>query len=52
MVFQPVPAPLPGRPAVFVLLHSPLVGPLTWGPVADELRRRGIEAIVPALREG
>ena len=49
MVFQ---APLPGRPPAFVLLHSPLVGPLTWGSVADELRRRGIEAIVPALREG
>lgn len=33
----------------FVLLHSPLVGPLTWQPVADELRARGVEVIVPRL---
>jgi hypothetical protein len=38
--------------AAVVLIHSPLVGPLTWQPVADELRRRGHAAIVPALREG
>jgi hypothetical protein len=25
----------------FVLVHSPLVGPATWKPVGDELRRRG-----------
>lgn len=36
----------------FLLIHSPLVGPLTWAPVADELRRRGFEAIVPVLAEG
>jgi len=34
---------------VFVLLHSPLVGPFTWAPVADELRRRGVDAIIPTL---
>lgn len=35
---------------LFVLIHSPLCGPLTWSPVVGELHRRGIEAIVPALR--
>jgi pimeloyl-ACP methyl ester carboxylesterase len=34
---------------VFVLIHSPLVGPKTWLPVADELVRRGREALVPSL---
>ena len=32
---------------LYVLIHSPLVGPLTWAPVADELGRRGIETLVP-----
>src|SRR6266498_423195 len=32
---------------VFVLIHSPLVGPLTWSLVADEMRRRDIDVIVP-----
>lgn len=35
--------------SVFVLIHSPLVGPLTWSKVADEFAHRGIGAIVPAL---
>lgn len=30
-----------------MLVHSPLVGPMTWEPVAGELRRRGVEAAVP-----
>lgn len=34
---------------VFVLVHSPSVGPLTWVPVADQLRGRGHESIVPSL---
>ena len=34
---------------VYVLIHSPLVGPLTWKLVADELRRRDMEVIVPTL---
>ncbi len=33
----------------FVLIHSPVVGPLTWTLVADELRAGGIEAVVPSL---
>lgn len=34
---------------IFVLIHSPLVGPYTWALVADEVRRRGHEAVVPSL---
>ncbi|RKN45278.1 alpha/beta fold hydrolase [Micromonospora endolithica] len=34
---------------VFVLLHSLLLGPLTWAPVAARLRARGAAAIVPSL---
>jgi hypothetical protein len=37
--------------ALFALIHSPLVGPTTWQPVADELRRRGMDAIVPTLSD-
>lgn len=32
-----------------VLVHSPLVGPLTWEPVAERLRRAGRVVIVPSL---
>jgi hypothetical protein len=34
---------------MFVLIHSPLVGPLTWKLVADQMRRRNIEVSVPTL---
>ena len=34
---------------VFVLIHSPLVGPTTWQPVADEMRRRKLDVVVPTL---
>jgi hypothetical protein len=33
----------------FVLLHSPIVGPATWAPVASELAARGLRALVPDL---
>lgn len=33
----------------YVLVHSPLVGPYTWSRVADVLRRRGVEVVVPRL---
>lgn len=33
----------------FLLVHSPLVGPGTWSPVAIELGRRGRRAVVPSL---
>lgn len=36
---------------IFVLIHSPLVGPATWEPVRVELRRRGVQAAAPALRD-
>lgn len=35
--------------SLFVLVHSPLVGPRTWGSAADALRRMGHQAIVPSL---
>jgi len=34
---------------VFVLVHSPAVGPATWEPVAQRLRARGHQALVPTL---
>ncbi len=39
------------RTDVFVLVHSPLVGPLTWSLVAQELRQREIDTVVPALHD-
>jgi hypothetical protein len=35
--------------ATFVLIHSPVVGPLTWSLVANELKLRGAGAIIPEL---
>ena len=35
--------------STFVLVHSPLVGPYTWEPVAHELRRAGHTVTVPHL---
>jgi hypothetical protein len=35
---------------VFVLIHSPLLPPLSWLLVARELQRMGHEAVVPSLR--
>ena len=35
--------------ALFVLLHSPLTGLLTWAQVANELWDRGIDVVVPGL---
>ncbi len=34
---------------VYVLIHSPLVGGLTWTLVAEEMRKRGLDVIVPFL---
>lgn len=36
-------------PLTFVLVHSPIVGPDTWQPTAELLRRRGHAAVVPEL---
>ena len=35
-----------------MLIHSPLVGPLTWSLVAEDLRGRGADAVVPSLLRG
>jgi hypothetical protein len=37
--------------AVVALIHSPLVGPLTWSLVAERLRESGIEALTPELQD-
>ena len=37
--------------ATYVLIHSPLVGPLTWRLVQRELTKQGREAVCPALRD-
>jgi alpha/beta hydrolase family protein len=34
---------------VYVLIHSPLVGGLTWRLVADQMRQNGLNVIVPIL---
>ncbi|MBP2702938.1 alpha/beta hydrolase [Microbispora sp. RL4-1S] len=34
---------------MIVLVHSPLVGPKTWWPVAERLRARGRSVVVPSL---
>lgn len=36
---------------VYVLIHSPLVGGLTWSLVADEMRNRHLTALVPSLKD-
>ncbi len=38
-----------GDRPVFVLVHSPLVGPSTWTSVAEHLERRGHDVVVPQL---
>lgn len=35
----------------YILVHSPLVGPLTWTLVAEEMRQRGLEVFVPILND-
>jgi hypothetical protein len=35
--------------AAFVLVHSPLLGPSTWAPVARELEAAGVRVAVPSL---
>lgn len=37
--------------SLFVLIHSPLVGPLTWSLVGDEMRQRGLAVLVPKLED-
>jgi hypothetical protein len=35
--------------SVYVLIHSPLVGSLTWKLVANEMRQRDLSVVVPTL---
>jgi hypothetical protein len=37
--------------AIYVLIHSPLVGVLTWTLVAKEMRQRGLDVRVPVLKD-
>jgi hypothetical protein len=41
--------PMPQRP--FVLIHSPLVGTLTWQSVAETLRAQGYDVFIPELKD-
>lgn len=34
---------------VYVLIHSPLVGGLTWTLVADQMRHMGLDVVIPLL---
>jgi pimeloyl-ACP methyl ester carboxylesterase len=43
------PGQVPRSSVLFVLIHSPLVGPSTWLPVARELERRETRALLPSL---
>ncbi len=40
-----------GESNVYILIHSPLVGPLTWTLVTDQLRQRGLDVLVPFLED-
>jgi len=37
--------------SLYVLIHSPLVGPLTWKLVADQIRQRGLDVFVPHIQD-
>jgi hypothetical protein len=37
------------KDSVYVLIHSPLVGPLTWRLVADQMRQKRLNVSVPTL---
>ncbi len=36
---------------VYVLIHSPLVGPLTWKLIAQEMQQRDLGVVVPTLED-
>ncbi len=36
---------------IYVLIHSPLVGGLTWSLVADQMRQRRLSVLVPFLKD-
>lgn len=39
------------QPTIYVLIHSPLVGGLTWSLVAEQMRQRGLHAVVPEMND-
>lgn len=39
------------KTSIYVLIHSPLVGPLTWSLVAEQLQQRGVDVLVPPLND-
>jgi hypothetical protein len=39
------------RDNLFVLVHSPLVGPLTWKLVASQMKKHDIKGVVPILSD-
>jgi len=40
-----------GKNNLYVLIHSPLVGPLTWSLVADQMQQRGLDVVIPTLAD-
>jgi len=36
---------------MYILIHSPLAGPLTWSHVSVEMRARGLEVLLPTLED-
>jgi hypothetical protein len=36
---------------MYILIHSPLVGPLTWSQVAQEMHARRLEVLLPTLED-
>jgi hypothetical protein len=37
--------------SLYLLIHSPLVGSLTWSRVAEEMRLRGLDVAIPSLND-
>jgi predicted alpha/beta hydrolase family esterase len=37
--------------SLVVLVHSPVVGPFTWSMVAEQLRQRKVDVLVPKLAD-
>lgn len=46
---RPVSGTVCDMDAVFILVHSPSVGPSTWAPVAERLTALGATVVVPSL---
>jgi len=42
---------IPEEPNIYVLVHSPLVGGLTWRLVADQMRQSSLNVVIPILAD-